>query len=273
MQIKNLATMPWTITNINSWKELTDFFEETKAHESTLPHWIFRGQADKSWTLMPSLLRKIQQYNFSQKKALGIENNVYREFITKHRLYCNHELPKSESNLSMNVFAMMQHYSCPTRLLDWTHSPYIALYFAVESLYDKDGSLYLFHESFVDKLMSRKYSRLSDFSDDDIFGSDKSNSVYSVLTMFQTERNIFQQGLFTISPNIMSDHEFAIDEILINENKNGYHHKLIIPKELKIEFLARLKSMNISADILYRNLDGLGKSLSHIIDFRGWKDI
>ncbi len=166
----------------------------------------------------------------------------------------------------------MQHYSCPTRLLDWTNSPFVALYFAVESLFHTDGALYIFHESLVDDIISQKFTRFKDLTEDDILGNHEINSIYTAMTSFQTERNIFQQGLFTISPNIMEDHEVIIDEILTNANYNGHHFKLIIPKELKIEFLARLKSMNISADILYRSLDGLGKSLAHIVDLRGWKN-
>lgn len=42
---------------------------------------------------------------------------------------------------------VMQHYSCPTRLLDWTLSPYVALYFAVEQSPESDGAVWFFPSS------------------------------------------------------------------------------------------------------------------------------
>lgn len=37
----------------------------------------------------------------------------------------------------------MQHYSCPIRLLDWSRSPYVALYFTVNNNFHNDGALYV----------------------------------------------------------------------------------------------------------------------------------
>ena len=264
--------MAWTIIEITKWQDFVEKIDSTKIHESTLPQWIFRGQSNNSWSLQPSLLRKLILHNINPSIAAGIEKQLYREFITKHRLFCNHEIPKYEKFYALNVFAMMQHYSCPTRLLDWTHSPFIALFFAVGSNFQSDGCVYLFNESLVDKSVGNRFKRFGDLEEEDLFGGHEINSIYAGITAFQTERNIFQQGLFTISPNIAADHERIIDEILTIEEKTGFHFKLIIPKELKIEFLARLRYMNISADVLYRSLDGLGQSLSNLIDIRGWKN-
>jgi hypothetical protein len=264
--------MPWQVVKINDWADLSEKINETKVHEARIPQWIFRGQADSSWTLIPSLLRKFKMHNISSDIALGIQRQLIREFLTKYKLFCSHDIPQFEGSYDFNVLAMMQHYSCPTRLLDWTNSPFVALYFAVESSFDVDGALYIFHESLVDKIVREKFNKLSDLPTDHILGNLHINSIYAAWTTFQTERNIFQQGLFTVSPNMMVDHEVLIDEILTQANQKGHHFKLIIPKELKIEFLARLKSMNISADILYRSLDGLGKSLAHLVDFRGWRN-
>lgn len=136
--------MSWNTINIESWDKFLEFVESTKVHESSMPEWIFRGQTDKEWTLAPSLLRKFKLHEIDRKSAVGIEKQIFREFLTKERLYCNHDIPKSEHFFSMNVFAMMQHYSCPTRLLDWTNSPFIALYFAVESKFETDGALFTF---------------------------------------------------------------------------------------------------------------------------------
>lgn len=107
----------------------------------------------------------------------------------------------------------------------------------------------------------------------DLLGNSDNGSIYPVVNMFQTDRNIHQQGLFTISPNIMEDHEDLIDNVFSSKEEKGFCNKIVIPFNLKLEFLARLRSMNIIYSSLFQNLDGLGKSLGHIADLRGWKNI
>lgn len=142
--------MSWNQIEISSWNELVKIIDSTKSYQSTLSPWIFRGQCNESWSLQTTILRKISLHKISKNNALGIEKRLYREFRTKYRLYCNHDIPNYEKFEALCYLGMMQHYSCPTRLLDWTESPYIATFFAVESLFDKNGILYILNESMLD---------------------------------------------------------------------------------------------------------------------------
>lgn len=91
---------------------------------------LYRGQANSSWHLCPSLYRAGL---FHQERTLISELRRVR--------------PEEFDGLTkFDVLVKMQHYGLPTRLLDMTQNPLIALYFAcdVPGLYDQDGSVFAF---------------------------------------------------------------------------------------------------------------------------------
>jgi len=94
--------------------------------------WLFRGQADSSWRLVPTLLRQEPSGRFVNLP----EGFTPEQFETHIASSCGSVL-RTESTLPdrlvLNedfVLAFLQHYGVPTRLSDWTRDPLIALYFA-----------------------------------------------------------------------------------------------------------------------------------------------
>jgi FRG domain len=98
--------------------------------------WIFRGQARYDWTLKSGLARLIDPAADSRP----VENSAIGFFIDRAAGLLS-DVPDEHDLLGW--LAMMQHYGAPTRLLDWTHSPFVALYFAYEESRGSDGALYL----------------------------------------------------------------------------------------------------------------------------------
>src|SRR5439155_228450 len=79
-----------------------------------------------SFVLQTSLERALDDAGVSLEAAVGIEQQMRKEFKLRAHYYINH-LPNRGGVLSW--LALMQHYGAPTRLLDWTYSFYVAAFF------------------------------------------------------------------------------------------------------------------------------------------------
>lgn len=106
--------------------------------------WIWRGQARFRWRLQPRLARDFAALpplaaDLSRDYA-GLENGLIGFFKGRARRSL---VPAPDDLDLLSWLAVMQHYGAPTRLLDWTRSPFVALWFAYEGASgDEDAALW-----------------------------------------------------------------------------------------------------------------------------------
>lgn len=107
-----------------------------------LSGWFFRGQSNFDWGLKTGLSRTIDRVD-PDLDPFALENSLIGEF--KRNFNSQDHTRPGDSDL-LGWLALMQHYRAPTRLLDWTTSPLIALYFATENRDSNvDGAVWAFN--------------------------------------------------------------------------------------------------------------------------------
>lgn len=188
----------------------------------------FRGQSISTWELIPKAGRK----EYSKVSDENSFNHWKRRAIS---------YLERENYSEWELLSIAQHTGLPTRLLDWSHIPLVAVFFAVSENQNNDGAIFIYKP--------KKYIR------DDIkspFNIDLEIGLYQPNT--SSNRLANQYGYFTIHKNPKT--------ALNDSNKDGYLEKLIIPSNLKLELCQMLNQYGINYLTLFPDLEGLSKHLS-----------
>lgn len=111
---------------------------------------LFRGHSDISYRLEPGIHRKTitrlgekQEITNSRYTAFSTEKRILRHFMSEASAFV--PVGSIDYNDYSKWVSLAQHYGVPTRFLDWTSNPLVALYFACEGNDSKDAVVWMCH--------------------------------------------------------------------------------------------------------------------------------
>jgi hypothetical protein len=257
------------LINLKNSEEVINHFLRYKSG------WIFRGHSKVDWKLESSLERLLSPIGWDPAVAKRCEDYTLSTFQSKAHHYISQDLlPTSK----LGWLSMMQHHGVPTRLLDFTESPFFALFFAFNRQrpkIDEYCALWAINcRQLMQNSIAKLESNIPDFKytyndvsvyPDEIFSeyidTDERDLLWVTEPKLRNLRLERQKGTFLICGNI----EKRIQDVLFNNISSEGVHKIIIPFSISREIFHILNSMGIDNSRLFDNIDGLSADINNTI--------
>lgn len=254
----------------DNWHELERQLEEyylARARGVRSNHWVFRGVSNISYGLLNSLERELNSNHYWAMKPAEAERFLIKEYKKRAHHYV-HDLSRETSEIEW--LALMQHHGAPTRLLDWTRSPYVALFFALRGAYSSRENpavwiLNIGYCTWVAREAFRKALSLEEApSPDDLFSLSLEKTlpvVFPIEPLRANARLAIQQGVLLYPGDVAK----SFDENLSGCVGRDDLVRFEIVRDLIPQGLHRLHMMNINHATLFPGIDGFSTSMKDLL--------
>jgi FRG domain len=248
-----------TIT-IDSWNAFVAATDE-------LDGWAFRGHGSAELPLLSSLSRRLMLYCPDASQWREREARAMRIFRRKAHIYLGEEVALGDD---LRCMAIMQHHGAPTRLLDFTKSPFVAAFFAVEGAIG-DASIYALNtpalwratpdfdpaltRDVIDPRKPEKFARY--------FAPNDRPLLWCGEPAEMDRRLVAQSGIFVVPGKI----DLTLEQTLqYYRGPQPLMKKIVLPHALRERVMRTLYRMNITHATLFPDLDGLARSIGYELE-------
>ena len=260
------------MTVVNNLKEFGEVIEKFIDLPSEV-RW-YRGIGDKKYKLTPSLFRHPE---IATSKPLELEQKLIVRFRQRSIPYLSQRIDDD-----WELLFLMQHHGVPTRLLDWTENPYIALYFALTAC-KKDPKTESYpdccvwsldpiewnrtvmdHISYTDGVLVSTDDRINGHRPGikDTLHSKKPVAMYG---SYNSPRIVAQRGAFTVFGSDILPMESVKDQL--PNISDDILSKIIIPGD-KVQHMSKsLTAIGYTDSVVFPDLDGLAREIKRGFGF------
>jgi hypothetical protein len=242
---------------VNSWIDLQEAVFESSWQPNISrfrSNFVFRGVPRVSHALESSL----QTGGFVAKEKHLLAS--FRKYAARNSV---------QGDFVWNWLSLAKHHGLPTRLLDWTYSPYVAMHFATHDPkhQEEDAAIWCVDYRKTNELLPAALRDALKESDVNLFTIEMINGVARSLEEFDNlstddfvlffeppsldERIVNQFALFSLP----SSAKLMLEALL--KKRDDMYRRLIIPAALKWEIRDKLDQANITERVLFPGLDGL----------------
>jgi len=252
-------------TRAKSWTAILDELYEGSWNPSLQRFrspYAFRGLADADHSLSSSLVRLAGGADIRR-----LETALLRNFS---------KYAHAESSYADSVWdwlALGQHRGLPTRLLDWTYSPLVALHFVTESPEDMDRDGVVWCVNFVEanKKLPARLKRIMLREGSETLTVDMLNTFGTLAEFDRLARTPFLVFMEPPAIDRRILNQFALFSLMSSptaemgewlDRHPTLCRRVVVPAELKWEIRDKLDQANVNERILFPDLDGLSRWLT-----------